>query len=289
MQMPKRSAREQFDRQAEHYNAQWNAWSEETLDWLLENAQPDKEDLALDVATGTGFTALAFAPHVRSVIGVDVSPGMLAQARQRAAEQGITNATFQEGSAEALPFPDAAFDLVTCRVAPHHFLSISQFLKETVRVLKPGGRFLLADTSVPDGDPEADAWQNAVETLRDPSHVRNYTPNEWRESIEAAGLKIEQRISSGNGITMNLDEWLAKAGCTPEQREAVRHRFETAPPSAVRAFRITSHPPPIAAPTPGPLPPHPQGARGRLPSGEQPDGGTVFTWQRVLVKAIKPA
>jgi len=259
-QSPKRSAREQFDRQAEHYNAQWNAWSEETLDWLLENARPDKQDQALDVATGTGFTALAFAPHVRSVIGIDVSPGMLAQARRRAEEQGITNVTFQEGAAEAFPFPDGTFDLVTCRIAPHHFLSVPQFLQETARVLKPGGRFLLVDTCVPDGDPEADIWQNAVEALRDPSHVRNDTPSEWRERIQAAGLLVERMTSSGNGITMRLSEWLEKAGCTPDQQEAVRRRFETAPPSAARAFRIT----------------------------HEPGGETVFTWQRVLVRAIKP-
>src|SRR5579871_4177265 len=225
-QAPKRSAREQFDRQAGHYDTQWNAWSEETLEWLLANAQPEPEDQALDVATGTGFTALAFAPRVRAVTGVDVSPGMLAQARKRALEQGITNATFLEGPAEALPFPDRAFTLVTCRIAPHHFLSVPGFLRETARVLQPGGRFLMADTCVPDGDLEADAWQNAVETLRDPSHTRNYTPAQWREFIAAAGLKIEQLTSNGNGITMRLSEWMEKAGCAPAQAEAVRHTFE---------------------------------------------------------------
>lgn len=257
--LPQRTAREQFDRQAEHYNAQWNAWSEESLAWLLTNAQACPEDMALDVATGTGFTALAFAPHVRSVIGLDISPGMLAQARKHAEEQRISNATFQGGAAENLPFPGATFDLVTCRVAPHHFLSVPRFLQEVARVLKPGGRFLLADTTVPDDSAEAGDWQNAVEALRDPSHVRNYTPGEWRRFLEEARLEVEQLTSTGGGIHVVLSDWLTKAGCTPEQTTAVRGRFENAPESAARAFHIE-----------------------RLPNGD-----LGFMWQRVVAKARK--
>lgn len=253
---PARSAREQFDRQAEHYDAQWNAWSEESLRWLLTHGRPQPTDVALDVATGAGFTALAFAPYVRSMTGLDVSTGMLAQARQRAAEQGITNATFLEGAAESLPFPDAHFDLVTCRMAPHHFLDIAQFAREVARVLKPGGRFLLADTTTPDDAPELEAWQNGVEALRDPSHVRNYTPRAWRALLENAGLNVEQ-IDTTGGIPITLNDWIVKAGCTPEQSAAVRAQFETAPPAAVAAFQIE-----------------------RLPEGD-----IGFVWQRVVLKA----
>jgi len=257
---PARSAREQFDRQAAHYDGQWNAWTEESLRWLLEQSEAGPEDVVLDVATGTGFTALAFAPYVRSVVGLDVSPGMLAQAARQAQERGLTNVTFQEGAAESLPFADAAFDLVTCRIAPHHFLSISRFCEEVARVLKPGGRFVLADTSVPDDDPEADAWQNRVEARRDLSHVRNYTPREWRAFVEGAGLSITTMTAADGDIPITLNDWCRKAGCTPEQTAGVRHQFETAPASAVRAFRID------------PL----------------PDGDVAFVWQRVALKACKP-
>src|SRR6478672_3361744 len=88
------SAKEQFDRQAAHYNTQWNTWSEALLRWLLEHADAQPSDNVLDVATGTGFTALAFAPHVQSVIGLDVSTGMLAEAQKRQQEQDITNVTW---------------------------------------------------------------------------------------------------------------------------------------------------------------------------------------------------
>jgi ubiquinone/menaquinone biosynthesis C-methylase UbiE len=234
---PQRSAKEQFDRQAGHYDSQWNLWSEESLRWLLENAEPQPTDRALDIATGTGFTALAFAPHVAQVVGLDVSPGMLAQARKQAAEQGIANADFQEGEAEHMPFPDDSFDLVTCRIAPHHFLSIKKFLREVARVLKPGGRLLLADTSVPDNDPEADHWQNTVEVLRDLSHVRNYTPAEWRAFLTEAGLTIEATNDSG-GIPITLNDWLKKAGCTPEQSFAVRMEFAAATPAITETYQI---------------------------------------------------
>lgn len=256
---PARSAKAQFDKQAAHYNTQWNAWSEETLNWMRDNADPRPTDTVLDVATGTGFTALAFAPLVHSVIGLDVSSGMLDQARKRAAEMGIANASFQEGPAEALPFPNDTFDLVTCRIAPHHFLDIQNFLAETVRVLKPGGHLVLVDTTVPDDSPEAAAWQNQVETVRDPSHVHNYTPQEWRQMTEAAGLTVLEADSGGGGITIPLSDWIFKAGCTPEQADTVRQRFTDAPESARQAFAIKT----------------------------QPDGEIVFTWQRVTLKAVK--
>jgi len=256
---PQRSAKEQFDRQAEHYDKQWSSWSEESLRWLLENAEPRPADSVLDIATGTGFTALAFAPHVAHVIGLDVSPGMLKQAQKRASEQGIANVEFQEGAAEHLPFPDDSFDLVTCRIAPHHFLSVIKFVHEAARVLKPGGRLLLADTSVPDSDPEADHWQNTVEFLRDPSHVRNYTPSEWRAFLTDAGLTIETANYSG-GIPITLNDWLIKAGCTPEQSIAVRIEFAAATPAITDTYQISF----------------------------LPDNDIAFAWRRFAVKASLP-
>ena len=256
---PARSAKDQFDKQATEYNAQWNSWSEEILQSMLTTAAPKPTDTVLDVATGTGFTALAFAPRVGSVVGLDVSPGMLRQAEAYAAERGITNAAFQEGAAELLPFAGGSFDLVTCRVAPHHFLDIQKFLSETARVLKPGGAFVLADTTVPDDLPEAAEWQNTVEVLRDPSHVKNYTPSQWRTMTQAAGLTVTECRTGGGGITIPLSDWLQKAGCTPLQSAAVRAAFAGAPGSARQAFQIIT-------------------AGG---------GETVFTWQRVLLRAEK--
>ena len=261
MTAPARSAKEQFDKQAAHYDTQWNTWSEETLGWLLANANPRPTDFVLDVATGTGFTALAFAPFVEAVIGLDVSPGMLEQARRQAGERKVANAVFQEGAAEALPFPNGAFDIVTCRIAPHHFLSVEKFLAEAARVLKPGGRLALVDTTVPDDAPEVAAWQNEVEVVRDPSHIRNHTPHEWQAMAEAAGLTVSECGSGGVGITIPLSDWITKAGCTSDQAAEVRRCFADAPESARTAFQI----------------------------GTTPDDETVFTRQRVTLLAVEPA
>lgn len=254
-----RSAREQFDRQAAHYDRQWNDWNRESLDWMLSRAELQGMERVLDVATGTGFTALAFAPLAGEVTGLDVSTGMLAEARVRAARAGIENVTFEEGAAEALLFPDGSFDVVTCRIAAHHFTDVDRFLAGTARVLAPGGRFLLADTTVPEGEPEAGEWQNEVERLRDPSHVRNLSPVEWRRRVEAAGLRVVDLVHSGGTIEIPMPDWLVKAGCTPEQSALVRKRFDEAPPSAIREFQIR----------------------------RRPDGEITFAWQRVLLHALE--
>lgn len=256
---PTRSAKEQFDRQASHYDTQWNSWSEETLAWLLKHAEPSPGDTVVDVATGTGFTALAFAPLVQSVTGTDVSSGMLEQARKRAEEQGIRNAAFLEAPAEALPFPDESADIVVCRIAAHHFLDVRKFISEAARVLKPGGRFVVADTTVPDDDPEAADWQNEIEAVRDPSHVRNYTPRQWAKMVEEAGLTVAEITDSGAGITIAGRDWVRKAGCTSEQNERICALFQSAPESAKTTFQIH---------------------RGE-------DGGMVFTWKRVVFAAKK--
>jgi ubiquinone/menaquinone biosynthesis C-methylase UbiE len=255
---PARSAKEQFDKQASHYDTQWNSWSRESLAWLVEHARPKSSDLVVDVATGTGFTALAFAPLVQSVTGADVSSGMLEQARKYRDEQGIRNAEFLEAPAEALPLPDESVDIVVYRIAAHHFLDVRKFISEAARVLKPGGRFVIADTTVPDDDPEAAAWQNEIEAVRDPSHVRNHSPQQWTEMVATAGLTITEVTDAGGGITIAAGDWVRKAGCTPEQTERVNALFRSAPAGAKAAFQIRDE-----------------------------DGGIVFTWKRVALAARK--
>src|SRR5439155_4004493 len=148
------------------------------------------EQQALDIATGGGHTALAIAPYVAQVTVTDLTPRMLEKAREYLLSQGVTNAQFQVADAEQLPFPAASFDRVTCRIAPHHFPNIAQFVREVARVLKPGGLFLLIDCMVP-GDPELDTFDNTVEKWRDPSHGLSCTAEEWQTSFTNKSVQLE--------------------------------------------------------------------------------------------------
>lgn len=185
----KARVRDQFARTAQAYVESPGHVAGHDLRRLVELAAPTSDDLALDVSTGGGHTALALAPHVRRVIASDLTAPMLAAARAFLTEKGATNADFVIADAERLPFLDASFDLVTVRIAPHHYADIHAACREMARVLVPGGRLLLIDNVAPD-DPELDAFMNDIEVRRDPSHVRNYTAPEWRAMLAEAGLSV---------------------------------------------------------------------------------------------------
>lgn len=160
------------------------------LDRLAELAGARAEERALDVATGGGHTALAIARTAGQVVASDLTPKMLAAAEAFIRGEGVENVTFEVAAAEELPFDDASFDVVTCRIAPHHFADVRAFCREVARVLKPGGRFVMIDSVAPDDD-ELDRFINDVEWRRDKSHVRNYRLSEWQEWIEATGLTVD--------------------------------------------------------------------------------------------------
>jgi ubiquinone/menaquinone biosynthesis C-methylase UbiE len=144
----------------------------------------------LDVATGAGHTALAFAPHVAHIIATDLTPEMLHKTAELAAQRGLSNIETRPADAEALPFDDASFDLVTCRIAMHHFPTPRQALAEFARVLKPGGLLGLTDNiTVP--DKQAAGYYNAYEKLRDPSHNWVYPLVRLQAMVEDAGLAVE--------------------------------------------------------------------------------------------------
>ncbi len=160
------------------------------LDHLVELAHVQPTDRVLDIATGTGHTAFAFAPHVNEVVATDITPEMLLEGEMLKAEGGMSNVKFQLADAHELPFEDEAFDVVTCRRSAHHFTDIRKALREMHRVLRPGGRLVIDDRSVPEDD-FVDATLNRLDVLHDHSHVREYRPSEWERMMHEAGCKVE--------------------------------------------------------------------------------------------------
>jgi len=226
----KKTVKEQFGANAAHYvNSQPHAKGA-SLARLVELAHPQPHWRVLDIATATGHTALAFAPHVAYVIAIDITPEMLPLAQKLAAERGVTNFATEIADAEDLPYPDASFDLVTCRIAPHHFSDIPRFLAESFRVLKPGGVMAVVDNIVPRG--EADRYVNDFEKLRDPSHGRCLSLAEWLTAFETAGFAIQHRETMIK--MMVFEDWAVRHD--EPTRARLRQLLREAPPPAADYF-----------------------------------------------------
>ena len=225
------AVRAQFGAQARGYAQSQSHASGEDL-WLLTHHLPQGATLqALDVATGTGHTALALAPQVGRVVGFDLTPEMLAQAAQLATARGIANVAWQQGDAHDLPVPDGTFDIVTVRRAAHHFTDVRRFLREAHRVLRPTGSLGVVDQSVPD-DPEAADLIERLEKLRDPSHVRAWSPSEWRTLLAEAGFRLGYFEVTVERI--GVDQWLDLSGAAGERRDRVLSQVASASPAARR-------------------------------------------------------
>jgi ubiquinone/menaquinone biosynthesis C-methylase UbiE len=179
----------QFGASAEAYATSQVHARGASLGRLVQLAEVGPTDRVLDVATAAGHTALALAPLAHSVLGVDLTPQMLDVARRLARERGLSNVEFAQGDAEHLPVPDGSFDRVVCRIALHHFPNAQAAASEMARALKPGGRLALVDNIVPP-DPEAAAFINRFETLRDPSHHWLYSLDQLADLFREAGLTV---------------------------------------------------------------------------------------------------
>jgi ubiquinone/menaquinone biosynthesis C-methylase UbiE len=177
-----------FGKNADKYAKSQSHAKGEDLRMLLSKLPLDASMSALDIATGTGFTALEVARKVRLITAFDKTVEMLEEARNLFERENVGNALFVTGDVGNLPFLDHSFDVITCRRAAHHFHNKMLFLNEANRVLKTGGYFGLVDMLSPAGD-DMDMFNN-LERLRDHSHASAGSRGFWSRSIEGMGWKI---------------------------------------------------------------------------------------------------
>jgi ubiquinone/menaquinone biosynthesis C-methylase UbiE len=228
----KAHSRERFSQYAHGYVTSDTHSKGSDLERLLEIAAPQPEWDALDIATGGGHTALKIAPYVKRMVASDYSAAMLEEARAFITAKGAANVAFQLADAENLPFESASFDLVTCRIAAHHFPDVFRFVQQSARVLKSGGRLVVQDHVLPD-DKDAADYIEAFEKLRDPSHGRAYNEYEWRGMLLDAGLTVDH--SELLARSANMLAWAERQGCSPDVIERL-HVLMVQAPDAVREF-----------------------------------------------------
>ena len=227
----------QFGRTAAAYVESPNHAKGEDLDRIVALATDHGGARVVDVGTGVGHTLRRVAPSFTSAIGVDATREMLEAGVAVLAGAGVTNALLVQADATALPIAPSSADVVTSRLAAHHFADAAGAFREIARILRPGGLFVLVDNYAPD-DPELGRFINEVETLRDPSHVRNHTVAGWRELLERAGLRTT--VDSDTLVTrLTTESWLARSQTPPERAAEVRRRLRDASPAAVKTFQIT--------------------------------------------------
>jgi ubiquinone/menaquinone biosynthesis C-methylase UbiE len=226
----------QFDRQSDRYGKSHILAETSDVAMGLAGIEAPKGGRALDVATGGGHTALWLARQGWKVTAGDIAPRMLENAQKLCGEAGLRIET-RLFPAEKMPFADGSFELVTVRVAPHHFSSPRQFVAESARVLKGCGHLLVIDGSVPDDDPETEEWLHWVEKWRDPSHGRFLSRKAWAELMREAELEV-LRSDLHSLKQPDLQWYFETAATSAENREKVLEAVRKASEKVRAALRL---------------------------------------------------
>lgn len=194
-----------FTIQSEHFEThKANFTKKEYLDYVISEVQPQETDSVLEVAAGTCVCGRSFAPYVGQVTCIDLTPAMLSIGKERAEKEELKNMTFVIGDAGELPFLDNSFDIVISRLAFHHFPDVNRPFSEMTRVLKSGGKFVFIDMEA--AEETLRTTQDEIETLRDPSHIRNLSKAEMLKLFSDNHLIVEK--CNTTRMAKNLSEWL---------------------------------------------------------------------------------
>lgn len=211
---------DQFSRQAVPFSQQPAHSHEAFINLMLEVSGVSGQDTVLDVACGPGLVATAFAAKAKQVTGIDLTPAMIERARQIQQEKGLSNMNWQIGTVLPLPYPAASFSLVITRYSFHHFLEPRAVFSEMVRVCTPGGRVLVADVVML---PEKREFLDREEKLRNPSHTRTLTPDEFCRMAD--DLHLQDIKTKFFQSVRNLNAHLQASFPNPGDEEKVRRIF----------------------------------------------------------------
>jgi ubiquinone/menaquinone biosynthesis C-methylase UbiE len=199
---------------------------------LTEKAAPEH---AIDLGCGGGHVAYTMATHARQVTAVDFSADMLAVVAATAKSKGLNNVETVEASAEKLPFADGSFDFLGCRYTAHHWMNVEAGLREGRRVLKAGSPAVFIDVYA-SSKPLLDTHLQAVELLRDTSHVRDYSIGEWTTMLSRVGFDINATRTFR--LRMHFKTWIERMATPPLYVQAIRALQDGAPAEVKAHFAI---------------------------------------------------
>ena len=215
--------RNEFSKQASSFGDKGlTLSSQDILDWSVGLLPLDKDFRVLDVAAGTGHLSRAIAPHVSDVVAIDITPKMLAYAREETTKSNLMNILIQEGKAEELPYKSDCFDLVASRLAIHHFEKPTVQLREMVRVCKPDHRIGVIDLIAPENKSLGETY-NRLERLRDPSHTVALSKKQMENLFLDAGVAIEKFET--RDIEVDFQRWVQMTGTQPETVEMLKEEL----------------------------------------------------------------
>lgn len=228
----------QFDPQAQAYlQSTVHAMGPDLLraSELIIQSIPAASGQFLDVGCSAGHLSFAVAKALASVVAVDPSPNMLATVNRAANEKGLANIQTVQATAESMPFDDGRFCVVASRYSAHHWIKLPEALKEMRRVVKPGGYLLMIDIEG-DENPLVDTYLQAIEVLRDRSHIRDRSPSEWERLITDAGFSTIEHHSWATRLA--FDPWVTRMRTSPERIAVIRTVQQEAPAEVRQALAI---------------------------------------------------
>lgn len=230
--------REFFGKHADDYSRSESHKRGQDLSILIETLRLTGQEDAVDMATGTGFTAAALAKLVRRVTAVDITPEMLENARKLCAENKLDNVDFVLAEVTETHLPPESYDLVVTRRAAHHFIDKKKFLIESKRLMRPGGRLAIVDMAVPEGD--TTGFFNRLEKLRDESHVEALKKSEWLDLLDRLNFEvIECRVFEER---MPLEKWLYPVTVNSPEGTACREFLHGLSPEEGKAINLELSP-----------------------------------------------